>query len=144
MGTMTELLSPSFSLERIEQVLAQYGEQPILYRLGKPQHGKPGPKFQLACTAQQTTCPDQGWTGSRRVACLSVTPRALVDHLAAVIPPPRRHRHRHSRVLTPNSPLRAGAVALRRDMTDDPSAPAEVAAPPAAPAPNARSPARYL
>jgi hypothetical protein len=75
---------------------------------------------------------------------LSLTPLELIDHLAAVIPPPRRHRHRYHGVLAPNAPLRAAATALGRDLTDDPSAPAEVAAPPATPAPNARSPVRYL
>jgi len=62
----------------------------------------------------------------------------------ARIPPPRRHRLGYHGVLAPNSPLRAAATAYGRDVTDDPSAPAEVAAPPAAPAPNARSSARYL
>jgi len=47
-------------------------------------------------------------------------------------------------VLAPNSPLRAAAVVLGRDLTDDPSAPDEVATPSEAPARNARSPARYL
>jgi hypothetical protein len=46
-------------------------------------------------------------------------------------------------VLAPNAPLRAAATAYGRDAADDPSASAEVAAAPAAPAPNARFPARY-
>jgi len=62
----------------------------------------------------------------------------------ALIPPPRRHRQRYHGVLAPNSPRRAAATAYGRDVTDDPSAPAPVAAPPGAPAANARSPARYL
>jgi hypothetical protein len=73
---------------------------------------------------------------------LSLTPRELIDHLAGLIPPPRRHRHRYHGVLAPNSPRRAAATASGRDAADDPSAAAEVAAPPAAPARNARSPAR--
>jgi hypothetical protein len=81
---------------------------------------------------------------------LTLTPLELIDHLAALIPPPRRHRHRHRHrhryhsVLPPNAPLRATAVVLGRDLTDDPSASAELAAPPAAPAPGDRSPARSL
>jgi hypothetical protein len=75
---------------------------------------------------------------------LTLTPLELIDHLAALIPPPRRHCHRYHSVLAPNSPLRAAAVVLGRDLTDDPNASAEVPAPSAAPAPNARSPARYL
>jgi hypothetical protein len=75
---------------------------------------------------------------------LTLTPLELIDHLAALLPPPRLHRHRSHGVLAPNAPLRAAAIAVGRDRTDDPSTPAAVAAPPAAPAPNARSPARYL
>ena len=36
-----------------------------------------------------------------------LTPMQLLDRLAALIPPPRRHRHRYVGVLAPNSPLRA-------------------------------------
>ena len=36
----------------------------------------------------------------------------LLDRLAALIPPPRRHRHRYIGVLAPNSPLRAAVTAL--------------------------------
>jgi hypothetical protein len=37
------------------------------------------------------------------------TPMQLLDRLAALIPPPRRHRHRYYCVLAPNSPLRVMA-----------------------------------
>ena len=47
-------------------------------------------------------------------------------------------------MLAPNSPLRAAATAYGLDAPHDPSVSAEVAAPPAAPAPNARFPARTL
>jgi hypothetical protein len=43
-------------------------------------------------------------------------------------------------VAHPNAPLRAAATAYGRDLPDDPDSPAEVASPPAAPAPSARSP----
>ena len=36
----------------------------------------------------------------------------LLDGLAALIPPPRRHRHRYYGVLAPNSPLRTAVTAL--------------------------------
>ncbi len=36
---------------------------------------------------------------------LMLTPMQLLDRLAALIPPPRRHRHRYIGVLAPNSPL---------------------------------------
>jgi hypothetical protein len=105
---------PPFALERLELLDAER----VVYRLPKPQR--------------------DGTTA------LSLTPLELIDHLAALIPPPRRHRHRYHGVLAPNSPLRAAAVVLGRDLTDDPSASAELPAPSPAPAPNTRSPARYL
>ena len=105
---------PPFALERLELLDAER----VVYRLPKPQR--------------------DGATA------LTLTPLELIDHLAALIPPPRRHRHRYHGVLAPNAPLRAAAIALGRDLTDAPSAPAEAAAPPPVPARNARSPARYL
>jgi hypothetical protein len=105
---------PPFALERLEVL----DEHRVIYRLPKPRR--------------------DGATA------LSLTPLELIDHLAGLIPPPRRHRHRYHGVLAPNSPLRAAATASGRDAADDPSAAAEIAAPPAAPARNARSPARYL
>lgn len=41
-----------------------------------------------------------------------LTPLELMDRLAALIPPPRRHRHRYCGVLAPNSPLRPAVTAL--------------------------------
>lgn len=41
-----------------------------------------------------------------------LTPHQLLDRLAALIPPPRRHRHRYYGVLAPNSPWRSGVTAL--------------------------------
>jgi hypothetical protein len=43
---------------------------------------------------------------------LHLTPLELIDRIAALVPPPRTHRHRYFGVLAPNSPLRAAAVAL--------------------------------
>jgi hypothetical protein len=43
---------------------------------------------------------------------LMLTPMQLLDRLAALIPPPRRHRHRYYGALAPNSPLRAAVTAL--------------------------------
>ncbi|WPL22122.1 IS91 family transposase [Thiorhodovibrio frisius] len=105
---------PPFALERLERLDAER----VVYRLPKPQRNG--------------------------ITALTLTPLELIDHLAALIPPPRRHRHRYHGVLAPNAPLRAAAVVLGRELTDDPSACAELAAPRRAPAPNARSPARYL
>ena len=41
-----------------------------------------------------------------------LTPHQLLDRLAALIPPPRRHRHRYYGVLAPNSPYRPAVTAL--------------------------------
>ena len=41
-----------------------------------------------------------------------LTPLELMDRLAALIPPPRRHRHRYYGVLAPNSPLRPAVTVL--------------------------------
>jgi Putative transposase len=41
-----------------------------------------------------------------------LTPLELIERLAALIPPPRRHRHRYFGVLAPNAPLRSAVTAL--------------------------------
>ncbi len=50
---------------------------------------------------------------------LMLTPLELLDRLAALIPPPRRHRHRYIGVLAPNSPLRSVVTALVRPDADE-------------------------
>jgi len=105
---------PPFALERLELLDAER----VIYRLPKPQR--------------------DGTTA------LTLSPLELIDQLAALIPPPRRHRHRYHGVLAPNAPLRAAAIAFGREAADATGAPTEVGSPPRAPASNARSPARYL
>jgi hypothetical protein len=105
---------PPFALERLELI----DEQQVIYRLPRTQR--------------------DGTTA------LSLTPLELIDHLAALIPPPRRHRHRYHGVLAPNAPLRAAATAFGRELADATGEPTAVGSPRPAPAPNARSPARYL
>jgi len=68
---------------------------------------------------------------------LMLTPLELLDRLAGLIPPPRRHRHRTFGVLAPNAPLRSAVIALASPVAETPPAqrPAAVAAaPPPAPA----------
>jgi len=65
---------------------------------------------------------------------LMLTPFELIDRLAALIPPPRRHRHRTYGVLAPNAPLRAAVTALAGVGAEAPAAET-----PAAPAPSASS-----
>jgi len=47
-----------------------------------------------------------------KVAELTLTPLELIDRIAALVPPPRTHRHRYFGVLAPNSPLRTAVTAF--------------------------------
>jgi len=93
---------------------------------------------------------------------LTLTPLELIDRIAALVPPPRTHRHRYFGVLAPNSPLRAAAVAMAAPAQQAAVQTGQVAtgegapgvAPlgnagqtqpePAAPVPPKQSPAHYL
>ena len=67
-------------------------------------------------------------TGPRRHGPQILTPLQLLDRLAALVPPPRVHRHRYFGVLAPNAPLRAAVTALAPATA--PTPPASVAPPP--------------
>lgn len=86
---------PAFALERLRQVDAEH----LVHEAAKP-----GPGGGVS---------------------LMLTPLELIDRLAALIPPPGRHRHRYYGVLAPNAALRAAVTAL--------AAPAAEARPDAAP-----------
>ena len=43
---------------------------------------------------------------------LTLTPLELIERIAALMPPPRTHRHRYFGVLAPNSPLRCAVTAM--------------------------------
>jgi hypothetical protein len=43
---------------------------------------------------------------------LPLSPLELINRIAALVPPPRLHRHRYFGVLAPNSPLRAAVTAM--------------------------------
>ena len=49
---------------------------------------------------------------------LILTPLEFLDRIAALIPPPRRHRHRYHGVVAPNSPLRQAVTAYRQPGPD--------------------------
>ena len=49
---------------------------------------------------------------------LPLTPLELIDCLAQLVPPPRKHRHRYYGVFAPNAPLRAAVAALTSADTD--------------------------
>ncbi|WP_371132483.1 transposase [Polaromonas sp.] len=74
-------------------------------------------------------CPKPQPDGKR--ADLVRMPLELIDRIAALVSPPRTHRHRYFGVLAPNAPMRAAVTAMA------------LAAPGAA-MPVPRSPARYL
>ncbi len=62
---------------------------------------------------------------------ITLTPLELIDRIAALVPPPRTHRHRYFGVLAPNSPLRAAVTALAQGTAVQPAPPALVRAEPA-------------
>jgi len=64
---------------------------------------------------------------------LLLTPLELIERLGALIPPPRRHRHRYYGVRAPNAPLRAAVTALAGAQQDKASLPTAVAKPVAEP-----------
>jgi hypothetical protein len=73
---------PAFALERLRDVDAEH----LIY-----ESVKPGPGGSVS---------------------VMLTPLELIARLAALIPPPRRHRHRYYGVLAPNAPLRGHVTAL--------------------------------
>ncbi|MBK8387361.1 MAG: transposase [Candidatus Accumulibacter sp.] len=73
---------PAFALERLREIDAEH----LVY-----ESVKPGPGGSIS---------------------LMLTPLELINRLAALIPPPRRHRHRYYGVLAPNAPLRGQVTAL--------------------------------
>ena len=73
---------PAFALERLREIDPEH----LVY-----ESAKPGPGGSVS---------------------LLLTPMQLLDRLAALIPPPRRHRHRYIGVQAPNLPLRTAVTAL--------------------------------
>ena len=80
---------PPFAMERLRKEGAA-----LVYRCAK-QHSEPGSDKRGA-----------------KVDEITLTPLELIDRLAALVPPPRTHRHRYFGVLAPNSPLRAAVTAF--------------------------------
>ena len=80
---------PPFALERLRKEGAD-----LVYRCAK-QHSEPA-----------------GDKRDGKAGRLTLTPLKLIDRIAALVPPPRTHRHRYFGVLAPNSPLRASVTAV--------------------------------
>ena len=129
---------PPFAMDRLRKEGAA-----LVYRCAK-QHSEPA-----------------GDKRGAKVDELTLTPLALIDHIAALVPPPRTHRHRTFGVLAPNSPLRASVTAMAQavpaqiESVQVESATTSAGAPGVAPLDNAfearpdpvapkRSPAHYL
>lgn len=86
---------PAFALERLREIDAEH----LVY-----ESVKPGPKGSVSQI---------------------LTPMQLLDRLAALIPPPRVHRHRYYGALAPNSPQRAAVTALAVGPAEEKPKPAQ-------------------
>ncbi len=80
---------PPFAMDRLRKEGAE-----LVYRCAK-QHSEPGSDKRGANADE-----------------LHLTPLELIARIAALVPPPRTHRHRYFGVLAPNSPHRAAVTAL--------------------------------
>ena len=61
---------------------------------------------------------------------ITLTPLELIDRIAALVPPPRTHRHRYFGVLAPHSPHRAAVTEMAQSAAAPPAPPAKVHAEP--------------
>ena len=102
---------PPFALERLRKAGSE-----LVYRCAK-QHSEPGrhPHNKRGGKADEITLP----------------PLELIDRIAALVPPPRTHRHRYFGVLAPNSPLRAVVTVMAQSISVQAPPPAQVQAEPA-------------
>ena len=114
---------PPFAMERLRKEGAA-----LVYRCAK-QHSEPG-------SDKRGTKADE----------LTLTPLELIARIAALVPPPRTHRHRYFGVLAPNSPLRAVVTATAASAQAMPTQPAQPGANQSAPGvlPPKRAPSHYL
>ena len=80
---------------------------------------KEGSKLVYRC-AKQRSEPTSDKRGAKADE-LHLTPLELIDRIAALVPPPRTHRHRYFGVLAPNSPLRAAVTALAQPAAAQPA-----------------------
>jgi len=85
---------PPFAMERLRKEGAA-----LVYRCAK-QHSEPGSDKRGA-----------------KIDELHLTPLELIARIAALVPPPRTHRHRYFGVLAPNSPFRVAVTAMAQPPT---------------------------
>ena len=93
---------PAFALDRLS-VVPGIGHRPERIRYTLPRH-KRGNWVGPGRTRKST----RPWASG----VIELTPFEVLDRLAALIPPPRRHRHRYHGVFAPNHPLRQAVTAL--------------------------------
>ena len=84
---------------------------------------KEGASLVYRC-AKQRSEPGSDKRGAR-VDELHLTPLELIDRIAALVPPPRTHRHRYFGVLAPNSPHRAAVTVFAAPMQQATAEPAQ-------------------
>ncbi len=89
---------PPFAMERLRKA-----GNDLVYRCAK-QRSEPGGDWRA----------DPRGVNNRGVRAdeLTLTPLELIDRIAALIPPPRTHRHRYYGALAPNSLLRSAVTAM--------------------------------
>ncbi|GCB06369.1 MULTISPECIES: IS91 family transposase [unclassified Ralstonia] len=80
---------------------------------------KEGSELVYRC-AKQRSEPTSDQRGAKADE-LHLTPLELIDRIAALVPPPRTHRHRYFGVLAPNSPLREAVTALAQPAAAQPA-----------------------
>jgi hypothetical protein len=93
---------PAFALQRLS-VVPGTGDRPERVRDTLPRH-KRGNWVGPGRTRKSTRSGASG--------VIELTPFEFLDRLAAMIPLPRRHRHRYHGVFAPNHPLRQAVTAL--------------------------------
>jgi hypothetical protein len=94
---------PAFAMERLRKA-----GNDLVYRCAK-QHSEPGGDWRADQRGVNQRAGNQGGVKQDEI---TLTPLELIDRIAALIPPPRTHRHRYYGALAPNSSLRAAVTAM--------------------------------
>jgi hypothetical protein len=93
---------PAFAMEHLAVIDGRDGKAPqVRYTLARHKRGQwigPG-------RTQKSTTPD-------RQGVVNLSPTDLLDRLADLVPPPRKHRHRYHGVFAPHHPLRPLVTAM--------------------------------
>ena len=100
---------PPFALDRLRKAGSE-----LVYRCAK-QRSEPGSDRRDQRNA------NRGAKHGAQADELHLTPLELIARIAALVPPPRTHRHRYFGVLAPNSPLRPAVTALAQDAVVQPA-----------------------